>query len=152
MSSNSSQAFSPSESGNARRLHIHQGVGDDGKLFVPARHIEMMHHVAQIIAIILHARLGLHRQLEREAALRTVRAGLHARLHQAFADVRAVAEFCQMADGIIQLGFDRGLHGISDIDFVNCGVDSGALLLDIGEKLGQIRDHFFERREHQPGA
>ncbi len=26
------------------------------------------------------------------------------------------------------------------------------MLLDIGEKLGQAGDHFFERREHQPGA
>jgi len=82
-------------------LHVHQRVGDDRELLVPPRDIEVMDRVAKIVPIGLHTRPGMHHELKRQAALWAVRARLHARLHQAFAHVLAIAEFRQMADAVI---------------------------------------------------
>src|SRR5580692_6830372 len=78
---------------------------------MPAGDIEVMHHVAQVVPIELHAGLGLHHQLEREATLRAIGPGLHARFHQALAHVLAIAKFRQMANGIVHKAFQRILNG-----------------------------------------
>ena len=109
---------------------------------MPPGDVEVMHGVAKIVPVELHARPGMHHELKRQAALRAVRARLHARLHQALAHMRAIAEFRQMADAVIHSNLtihsnlDSSLDRIRNIDLVNRRVDADALLLDIGKEVG----------------
>ena len=76
------------------------GFGDNGQLPVRTRHIEMVHHVAQIVAIELHPRPRAHAHFESQAALRPsergcMRSSIMLSLHR-----RRIAELRQMPDRI----------------------------------------------------
>ena len=63
----------------------------------------MVHDVAERILVREDARARLRRQLEPQAALPIVAARLHAHLHHAFADGRAVREPARVTDDVLNL-------------------------------------------------
>ncbi len=72
------------------RAHRHQRFGGDRQPPVPAGHVEVVHDVAEKVAVgeRAHARHG--GQFEAQAVLRAVGARLHPHFHDAFADRRRV--------------------------------------------------------------
>src|ERR1700694_5154077 len=59
-----------------------------------------MHGVTEVIAILVHARAGLHGKLEGKASLPAFGSRVHAQLHEALAYRGLVAEARQVPDGV----------------------------------------------------
>src|SRR5262245_48323246 len=67
---------------------------------MPRRRVEVMNGVSEIVRIREDARARRHPQLEAQAPLCALGAGLHADFHQALADGRVVAEARDVTDGV----------------------------------------------------
>ena len=83
-----------------QRLLFDDGLGDDDQLIVLAGNVEVLHVVAQVVAIAEDAAARADGEREGEAVLAGVGARVHARLHDALADGVRVAEAREVPDGI----------------------------------------------------
>jgi hypothetical protein len=81
-------------------LLLDDRLGDDDQLVVLAGNVEVLHVVAQVVAIAEDAAARADRERKREAVLVGVGARVHARLHDALADGLRVAEARKVPDGI----------------------------------------------------
>ncbi len=83
------------------RLHLDQRLGNDHKLPMHSRNIEVVHVVREMIAIAEDPATGAHREVKGHTALIEITSRMHPRLHHAFADPGAVQKFRQMANRIV---------------------------------------------------
>ncbi len=102
--SRSSHAESGRLSGTGETgCYLDDRIGCNPESRMPPGHIEVMDDVAERILIGEHPRARLCRQLEAQASLASVAARLHAHLHHAFADGRAVGEAIGVPNQVLDI-------------------------------------------------
>ena len=82
-------------------FHFDQAFRHDHELLVRAGNVEVVHVIAEVVAVTEDAAARRDGKLKGEAALVFVGTGVHARFHDGFADLVRVHEFCKVANGVV---------------------------------------------------
>ncbi len=115
------------------RLHFDQRRCGDSQILVPRRNIEVMHDVAEVVVILKHARPRRHIEMERQAVLGPLRAGMQSHFHRCLADGVRIPELRLVLDRVVHLRTQSLFDRIVDVGVLNRQVDLIALILNLFE-------------------